>query len=345
MSAQPKVVRVSGFLKNYHWGKENGLKEFLADSTVQPHAELWFGNHASGPSKNLATNKPVDIHQPAPILVKILSIGQPLSIQVHPDKDFAQANYEKLGLADPNQKDEILIALEPVWAFAGVKPKSERILLLENLAIAAASDSLSDQIQAIFALSQTQLNEKISSLINLVRQGEDKVLIEVFDELIAHYPTDAGVLVASLLEFHQLLSGEAIFVPAGCPHEYIKGTAIEVMTNSDNVFRMGLTIKPLEIAHALAALKDVAVSKFAASTKYSPGGGFEVLDLSDTDVKLPTTQYRVVLALAGNVAARINEESMHLSAGEALLVTDHTSLDLTLNGRAIVADFVKDGRL
>jgi mannose-6-phosphate isomerase len=345
MTPQPKVVRVSGFLKNYHWGKENGLSEFLAVNGEQPQAELWFGNHPAGPSLDLSTNQTVNTNQPAPILVKILAIDQPLSIQVHPDQKFAKSNFEKLSLSDPNQKDEILIALEPVWAFAGVKPRAQRIKILKELEIYPVGDKLVDDFQAVFSLSQAEVNQKIENFLAIISKNNDEVIKEVFARLKKFYPGDPGILIAGLLEFHNLLPGEAVYVPAGCPHEYISGKAIEVMTNSDNVFRMGLTIKPIEIEHSLSVLKEVSVTKFAAAEKYSPSSNFEVFDLVDTKKVLPAKQYRVVLAISGLSQAEVESETYSLSPGEALLVTDHTKIDLSVNGRAIVAELVKDGRL
>jgi mannose-6-phosphate isomerase len=345
MTPQQDVVRVKGFLKNYHWGQVDGLQEFLSDNSDQPQAELWYGNHPAGTSIDLASGIPLETEPPAPLMVKLLAIDKPLSIQVHPDLSFAQHNFESLALSDSFGKDEILIALEPVWAFAGAKATAERTDILSFLDIESASNSLVEHCKAIFDLSNNLLNEKIILLKKYISLSNNSVLEKVFDELIKYYPSDPGVLIAGLLEFHELMPGEAIHVPPGCPHEYLRGKALEVMTNSDNVFRMGLTVKPIDIDNSLRILKEVKATKFAEAEVYCPPTNFEIHNVVNQRLSLPPSEYRVLLTLNGESKAMVKGSEYQLAAGEALLVTDHTSLEITVDGRAIVADLVKDGRL
>ena len=345
MTPQRDVVRVKGFLKNYHWGQVDGLQEFLSENSNQPQAELWYGNHPAGTSIDLASGLPLNTEPPAPLMVKLLAIDKPLSIQVHPDQEFAQNNFEKLALSDSFGKDEILIALELVWAFAGVKPTQEREDILNFLEIKSTNNSLVDHCKAIFDLPKSLINTKIIQLKKFISLSNDSVLEEVFEELIKHYPNDPGVLIAGLLEFHELRPGEALHVPPGCPHEYLKGKALEVMTNSDNVFRMGLTVKPIDIENSLMILKETKATKFAAGETYRPKANFEIQNIENNSLSLPAISYRVLLALHGESKAVANGREYQLSPGEALLVTDHTSLEISVDGRAIVADLVKDGRL
>ena len=44
-----------------------------------------------------------------------------------------------------------------------------------------------------------------------------------------------------------LKMGQGIFQPAGLPHAYLEGQNVEVMANSDNVLRAGLTDKHIDI--------------------------------------------------------------------------------------------------
>jgi mannose-6-phosphate isomerase len=345
MTPQRNVVRVKGFLKNYQWGQVNGLSEFTTEVSQQPQAELWFGNHRAGASINLETGLPVEVEPAAPLLVKLLSIAKPLSIQVHPDEKFAQLNFKKLTLSDPNGKDEILLALAPVWAFAGVKSAIARNEILNFLQVTTQRDSLADQFRAVFELPEELVIEKIKLLKEFIALSKNPLLSEVFEVLTENYPSDPGVLIASLLEFHDLQPGEALHVPPGCPHEYISGLALEVMTNSDNVFRMGLTVKPIDIENSLMILQDIKAEKFSAAECYRPRANFEILNIENRQVSLAKSPYRVVLALTGETTAEVDAFTYRLNPGEALLVTDHTSLEISADGRAIVADLVKDGRL
>lgn len=60
-------------------------------------------------------------------LMKVLSIRTALSIQAHPDKDLAQALFERdpEHYKDPNHKPEMVIALTPFEAMCGFRPISE----------------------------------------------------------------------------------------------------------------------------------------------------------------------------------------------------------------------------
>lgn len=342
MPAQPKVVKVRGNLKNYPWGQQSGLIEFQAGADQQPHAELWFGNHASGPSIEAATNQPISSEPASPLLVKILAIAKPLSIQVHPDQSFATKNFEKLNLSDRNGKDEILIALETVWAFAGIKPDQDRMKIAIKLQLNSQQENFASQCKEIFGLSETALHAKINLLKTSLTSEIEKV---VFEQLSAAYPNDPGVLVAGFLQFHELKPGEGLHVPPGCPHEYLQGRAIEVMTNSDNVFRMGLTNKLIDRENSLKVLGKNTIEKFSAGVEYKPSANFKVKFLEDCTYQLENTGYQVVLCLAGEARFESQASREVLNPGEALLISEEIIGKLIVKGRVTVAIHREDGRL
>ena len=55
-------------------------------------------------------------------------------------------------------------------------------------------------------------------------------------------------MLALLLNYVRLAPGEAIFLAAGNVHAYLRGTCVEVLANSDNVLRCGLTPKHVDVA-------------------------------------------------------------------------------------------------
>jgi mannose-6-phosphate isomerase len=73
-------------------------------------------------------------------------------------------------------------------------------------------------------------------------------------ELGERYPGDAGVLAALLLNRISLAPGEGMYLPAGNLHAYLHGVGFEVMANSDNVLRGGLTPKHVDVAELLRVL-------------------------------------------------------------------------------------------
>ena len=71
---------------------------------------------------------------------------------------------------------------------------------------------------------------------------------------MTHYPGDVSVLSPLYLNLVTLAPGEALFLPAGELHAYLEGTALEIMANSDNVLRGGLTPKHVDVPELLATL-------------------------------------------------------------------------------------------
>jgi mannose-6-phosphate isomerase len=70
----------------------------------------------------------------------------------------------------------------------------------------------------------------------------------------ALYPGDIGVVLALLLNLVELAPGQAIYLPAGNLHAYLQGVGIEIMANSDNVLRGGLTPKHVDPPELLRVL-------------------------------------------------------------------------------------------
>ncbi|MDR0389549.1 MAG: mannose-6-phosphate isomerase, class I, partial [Spirochaetaceae bacterium] len=63
----------------------------------------------------------------------------------------------------------------------------------------------------------------------------------------ALYPGDPGILAPFYLRILTLKPFEAIFLKAGVMHSYVEGLGVELMANSDNVLRGGLTGKHIDI--------------------------------------------------------------------------------------------------
>jgi mannose-6-phosphate isomerase len=219
-----------------------------------------------------------------PFLVKVLAADEPLSLQAHPSAEQAVEGYlreERLGIPvsaatrnyrDTSHKPELLVALQPFEALAGFRQASRTTELLRALAVSDLDpfiDLLSDQsdadgLRALFTTWITAPQPDIDVLvpavldgaINYVSSGATEFAPEVKTvlELGERYPGDAGVLAALLLNRINLAPGEAIFLPAGNLHTYLRGFALEVMANSDNVLRGGLTPKHVDVPELLRVL-------------------------------------------------------------------------------------------
>ncbi|MDD7813471.1 mannose-6-phosphate isomerase, class I [Mycolicibacter sinensis] len=224
-----------------------------------------------------------------PFLVKVLAADEPLSLQAHPSTMQAIEGYEReerLGVPvsspirnyrDTSHKPELLVALQPFEALAGFRPAARTIELLRALAVSdldpfidllgACPDggqSDADGLRALFTTWITAPQPDLDVLVPAVLEGAIQYLSSEAGEFAAEaktvlelgerYPGDAGVLAALLLNRVSLAPGEAIFLAAGNLHTYLHGVGLEVMANSDNVLRGGLTPKHVDVPELLRVL-------------------------------------------------------------------------------------------
>jgi len=129
-----------------------------------------------------------------------------------------------------------------------------------------------------------------------------------------------------------LAPGQAVFMPAGGLHAYLRGTGIEVLANSDNVIRAGLTGKHVDVPELLKLL-DPAVTVPVLSprsvadriTSFDPPApefALYVADLASGTVTLPGAGPRIVLCTDGAAAlAAESGESAKLARGESCFVS------------------------
>ncbi len=150
-----------------------------------------------------------------------------------------------------------------------------------------------------------------------------------------HHPGDAGVVVALLLNHVVLAPGEAVYLEAGNLHAYLRGAGVEVMANSDNVVRGGLTTKHVDVPELVSILDtrpapapvqipegshhryrvpapEFALSRMAATPGGSDAG--EAVDAAAGPEIVLVTEGRATLAAAGG-------PPLELGPGEAALVT------------------------
>ncbi|TKA10127.1 mannose-6-phosphate isomerase, class I [Actinacidiphila oryziradicis] len=217
-------------------------------------------------------------------LLKVLAAGSPLSLQVHPDLAQAQAGFadeEARGIPvdaphrnykDANHKPEMIVALAPFDGLCGFRHPAEAAALLAGLGV----DSLKPYADILHARPESAaLREVLTAVLTADREtmaGTVTAATEAATRLaaedgphaaayaayasIAHgYPGDPGVIAAMLLNYVRLQPGEALYLGAGVPHAYIAGLGVEIMANSDNVLRCGLTPKHIDVPELLRIVR------------------------------------------------------------------------------------------
>lgn len=211
-----------------------------------------------------------------PFLFKVLCADQPLSIQVHPSKAAAEVGYAKENEAgipldaaernykDANHKPELVFALTPFQALNGFRALNDIISLLQPVAgahpdIAAfLQQPDADRLAALFTGLLSMQGEAKSRALAVLKAALNSQQGETWDairSIAGVYPDDSGLFSPLLLNVITLQPGEGMFLYAETPHAYLNGVALEVMANSDNVLRAGLTPKYIDIPELMANLK------------------------------------------------------------------------------------------
>ncbi|MDP4824709.1 MAG: mannose-6-phosphate isomerase, class I [Candidatus Nanopelagicales bacterium] len=344
---------VTGALKDYAWGVVDGLVPWC-EPTAAAQAELWFGAHRAGasplvrdPDRSLAD---LPVHDGMP-LVKLLAASAPLSIQVHPDaaraatgfaadraKPHAQRRY-----SDDAEKAEMVVALTPFDAHAGWRDPTDAADVLRRAGAAPGIVDVvhhadrSEAVRALLSLSSAETEPVERQLVPAaVAARWQPSEVSALARVAATHPRDTGVLVTVLLQHFQLQPGTALAVPAGVVHSYVSGIALEVMTSSDNVLRLGLTPKPIAVADALAAIRtDRSPLLLAESDRMSPiqmPFSVQLLDARMT-VTAAAGHHRVVLCLA----AGCDVAGVALAPGQAaVLPPGDPDVLVAAAGRAVV---------
>ena len=162
----------------------------------------------------------------------------------------------------------------------------------------------------------------LDGAINYVRSGKKKFAAEARTvlELGERYPGDAGVLAALLLNRITLDPGEAIYLPAGNLHAYLHGVGVEVMANSDNVLRGGLTPKHVDVPELLRVLDFTPATEDPIRPQIT-GDGMELV------YNTPAPEFEVsVLSLDGeHLGHEIDAPSRH-DGPQILLCTEGSTV-------------------
>lgn len=362
-------------VQHYAWGSKTALTELYGTPNPQqlPMAELWMGAHPKSSSAiEQADGQTCSLHEliardntvllgeevatrfgALPFLFKVLCAGQPLSVQVHPDKQaamagFAKENAQGIPLTDPtrnykdaNHKPELVYALTDFEAMNGFRDFTDIAGLLGGLVDAHPAigrflaEPDASQLRALFSeLLAMRGEEKARALAGLrqalhLRQGEPWETVRRISQL---YPDDCGLFSPLLLNVVKLAPGQAMFLFAQTPHAYLSGAALEVMANSDNVLRAGLTEKYIDIPELIASVAFMAKPASQLLTLPVEEGAarhfpvpvddfaFSVYTLEETPVALPLGGVAILLCLEGELTLCSGEKCQRLLPGESVFV-------------------------
>ena len=352
-------------LKHYDWGVPGALSHALGrEPSGSPEAEIWWGNH---PLAECAISTPSGFEDlPSwlektetafPLLVKLLAAEKPLSIQVHPSKTQAESGFgheEAAGIPldapertykDRSAKPELIIALSE--EFVGLASFATGAAVQERLSrwlAAGAPRSLAEEMESVAddpREAARRIAENVSSHSGIALELEQWLAsvtpshlepttaaeVQLLQQVSSAHPGDAGILFVLLMHHVYLTRGEALFVPSGQIHAYVRGLGLEVMLPSDNVVRAGLTSKHKD-AQAFMELSDFTqtsgpglvspIKGLHLDTYQYLAADFSVHRLSYGAQKLSLTSPAVCLVESGVAVVR-NSEKTPLHRGDVVL--------------------------
>jgi len=272
-------------------GEKNFSPEPMAELWMGAHPKApslvnWDGQWtalndliAHNPQALLGNQVAKKYHNQLPYLFKVLAAAKPLSIQAHPGLDQAQKGFElenqqgipmdaaQRNYKDASHKPECLCALSPFWALYGFRPIADILFLMGKICPIGLGNEL-DQLKTypdpgglklfFTKLISMEAAQKISVIDEATQNAKQRLeqdpAFHWTAKLAVEYPLDIGLLSPLFLNLIRLRPGQALFLPAGELHAYLEGTGIELMANSDNVLRGGLTTKHVDVPELLKVL-------------------------------------------------------------------------------------------
>ena len=312
-----KIYYLKNKVQEYEWGSKTMMSAFVDNPDGKNLAELWIGVHPKAPSIVSENGKEVTLDQliqadpdfmlgrnaakfqnKLPFLMKLLAVENPLSVQAHPNKEQAQAGFARenglpldspeRNYRDANQKPETICALSDFTLLCGFRKPGE----IYDLFKMTVHRNLKEEIEL---LKKRNIKDFFRALLDFDKVRR-KVLLSEFTasassrigmqdeafplsmELIEKYPGDVTALMPLMLNLIKLKPGMALNIPTGCLHTYINGLGIEVMANSDNVVRAGLTPKHID----LQELMNIAVFEPNTAIPYKPERNSDGLAVYET---------------------------------------------------------------
>ncbi len=356
-------VSISNTPRDYAWGSTTAIASYLGTTpSGRPEAELWLGSHPGSPSR-VADPTQTGGHESLagwldlPFLLKVLAAASPLSLQAHPTTEQAIAGFERENSAgvpldapnrnyrDASAKPELIVAVEDGFeALCGFRePEAARevFTLIAHRGEGPAFEPLLQRLngpepmRAAFEWFVAAEHGELAVLDNLCiaaaeAEGTDHDRDEfaVVRTLAAEYRGDPGIAISVLLNHVRLSAGEALYLPAGNIHAYLRGIGIELMASSDNVLRGGLTPKHVDVAELMSVLDFGSMpvpylhpDRQPGLDLYRPEEAPLALARVTGPVELQPDGPAIVLCANGPVTVTGSLASQVLGRGESTLVT------------------------
>lgn len=319
-----------------------------------------------------------------PYLLKVLSAASPLSIQTHPSKERAREGFTREDAAgiphsagyrnyrDINHKPELIAALTDFYGLRGFRPLEEIAQVLIDVPelrslmpdFAPTSPCLKSLYEQIMNLTQDRVDANLDPIIGRLTEADkerpftraDRAywILRADREYSKGGHRDRGIFSIYLMNLVHLVPGEAMYLPAGILHAYLEGSGIEIMANSNNVIRGGLTPKHVDVPELLnnvifegAAPEIIRPTQLPGSREWvfkTPVREFELRRIEVTEA-LPhqngsghSAEVLILVGVNGDAQVTVasGEESLDLPRGGAFLAPYGVAYTINTNSAAIL---------
>ena len=323
-----------------------GVDVTLSDA-INNNPQYWLGDATTQLDSSL------------PFLMKILAAAEPLSIQVHPSKRAAERGYIKentegiplnaknRNYKDVNHKPELVYALTPYLAMNGFKALPQVIDGFDLISLPSIANlflpfktepnqnTLKDFFSSLLLLNNEDKKQAISELLCSLRkinkEAKECSSISLIIHLSETYSDDIGLFAPLFLNVIELQPGEAMFLYAETPHAYIQGLGIEVMANSDNVLRAGLTSKHIDVNELVENTKFEPIEYDNLTIQAVGHEGHKIYPIPVTDFKfdvitprnetvLSISSPEVLLCISQNLTIKTGNKFIELNKGESVVL-------------------------
>lgn len=311
-----------------------------------------------------------------PYLFKLLDVREMLSIQVHPTKAGAVKGFEdeeakgisltasNRNYKDKNHKPEMMVALTSFWLLHGFKPTT---LLQQTL----------QEIESFHSLISIFNNENYTALYEYVMkmpQNEvDKILQPVLQKIIPLYQQqklnkenpdfwaaravinntnpyqniDRGIFSIYFLNLLQLQPEQAIFQGAGLLHAYLEGVNVELMANSDNVLRGGLTPKHIDIQELMKHINFEGITPYILAEKENEHEKIYQSFVADfcmsmislnasSSINQYSQSFEIGIVIDGNIHITSKTKKIIIHKGESFAIAADTIYTITAQSNCVV---------
>lgn len=292
-----------------------------------------------------------------PYLFKVLDVKDMLSIQVHPSKKAAAIEYERETRAgipltasgrnykDDNHKPELMVALSDFWLLHGFKQPEEvrsSVAMVPEFRFMLPLFGEGDYktlYKTLMEMEQHEVNEICKPLLERIFLLHENNSLEKNDPdfwaaraaLTFNQPkkVDRGIFSIYLLNIVHLKKDEAVFQDAGLLHAYLEGQNMEIMANSDNVLRGGLTPKHIDVAELMKHVNFEPISPNVIHGAYinefeqvytSPAADFELSKLvigENLTAFITCVTTEIFIVMEGMVQMEQDDNMLLMKKGES----------------------------